>query len=178
MLFIWETKRRDRLESFAHHIATIILIGYSYYLNLTRVGIMVLMCHEVNDIFLEAAKMARYAKKEAQTTALFVVFMLSWFISRIFIFPLYIIRSTWYESQARADSIGVNIQPYHTVLNGFLIFLFVLHVYWSYLIVRIVVRQLTHGELDDIREHKDEPIKPKILNPTKTRSVSTLPSDM
>lgn len=32
MLFIWETKRSDRLESFAHHVATIVLIGYSYYL--------------------------------------------------------------------------------------------------------------------------------------------------
>ena len=32
MLFLWETKRRDRLEVFAHHVATIILIAYSYYL--------------------------------------------------------------------------------------------------------------------------------------------------
>ena len=32
MLFLWETKRKDRLEVFAHHIATIVLIAYSYYL--------------------------------------------------------------------------------------------------------------------------------------------------
>lgn len=32
MLFLWETKRKDRLEVFAHHVATIILIAYSYYL--------------------------------------------------------------------------------------------------------------------------------------------------
>ena len=32
MLFLWETKRKDRLEVFAHHVATIVLIGYSYYL--------------------------------------------------------------------------------------------------------------------------------------------------
>ena len=32
MLFVWETKRRDRLETFAHHVATIVLIAYSYYL--------------------------------------------------------------------------------------------------------------------------------------------------
>lgn len=136
MLFLWETKRKDRLEVFAHHVATIILIAYSYYLgwvfffiivfsvstpttrggcagllglvgagmcwwcaahevadgqhvgwgccavlalalvgggcagplmppppctlpptrSLTRVGVMVLVCHESNDIFLEAAK--------------------------------------------------------------------------------------------------------------------------
>ena len=33
---------------------------------------MVLVCHEANDIFLEAAKMARYAKKETLTTVMFV----------------------------------------------------------------------------------------------------------
>jgi TLC domain len=32
MLFFWETKRRDRVEVCAHHVATIILIAYSYYL--------------------------------------------------------------------------------------------------------------------------------------------------
>ena len=33
---------------------------------------MVLVCHEANDIFMEAAKMARYAKKETLTTVMFV----------------------------------------------------------------------------------------------------------
>lgn len=32
MLFLWETKRKDRWEVLAHHIATIVLIAYSYYL--------------------------------------------------------------------------------------------------------------------------------------------------
>lgn len=73
MLFLWETKRKDRLEVFAHHVATIILIGYSYYLQLIRVGIMVLVCHEANDIFLELAKMTRYAKaRDNITTGIFI----------------------------------------------------------------------------------------------------------
>lgn len=32
MIFFWETKRKDRWEMVAHHIATVILIAYSYYL--------------------------------------------------------------------------------------------------------------------------------------------------
>ncbi|KAL4859864.1 LAG1 longevity assurance 1 [Chlorella vulgaris] len=145
MLFLWETKRKDRLEVFAHHVATIVLISYSYYLNLTRVGFMVLVCHESNDIFLEAAKMARYVKHESLTTAIFVVFMLSWFTTRVYMFPVFVIRSTLFESRARAAELGVQIQPHHAILNGFLIFLYCLHVYWSYLILRIAVKQLTTG---------------------------------
>lgn len=152
MLFLWETKRKDRLEVFAHHVATIVLIAYSYYLNLTRVGVMVLVCHESNDIFLEAAKMARYAKHESLTTGIFVVFMLSWFTTRVFMFPAFVIRSTLFEAMARANELGVHIQPHHAILNGFLIFLYCLHVYWSYLILRIAIKQLTTGGADDIRE--------------------------
>lgn len=73
MVFLWETKKSDTWQLFAHHVATVILIGYSYYLNVLHVGILVLACHEMNDIFLEAAKMSRYAKtKEWIPTVLFV----------------------------------------------------------------------------------------------------------
>ena len=65
---------------------------------------MVFLCHDVNDIFLEAAKLARYAKLKSAPTALFIAFALSWFVSRLFYFPKYIIawsgstRSSWSPS--------------------------------------------------------------------------------
>ena len=182
MIFLWETKRKDRWELFAHHIATVILIAYSYYLNVTRVGVMVLVCHEANDIFLELAKMARYAQaSEPVTTGCFVAFMVSWFATRIYAYGFIVIKSTLFESHARAAEVGANIEPHTSILNGFLIFLYILHVYWSYLIVRIAVRQLTHGELDDIREEEEEeetPVKPSALNPAKVGSVGQMPSNM
>jgi hypothetical protein len=42
-----------------HHIATTLLLVYSYYVNFTRVGVMVLLVHDMSDIFLEAAKLCR-----------------------------------------------------------------------------------------------------------------------
>jgi len=62
-----------------------------------KVGSMVFLCHDINDIFLEAAKMARYAQQKHAPNVLFVVFMLSWFASRIYYFPAYVIRSVIYE---------------------------------------------------------------------------------
>ena len=58
-----------------------------------KVGCAVFLVHDVNDIFMEAAKMARYAGKQTLCTVLFVTFMLSWFASRIYYLPFYIIRS-------------------------------------------------------------------------------------
>ena len=62
-----------------------------------KIGAMVFLCHDINDIFLEAAKMARYAQQKTAPNVLFVAFMLSWFASRIFYFPVYLIRSVYYE---------------------------------------------------------------------------------
>lgn len=58
-----------------------------------KVGCAVFLVHDVNDIFMEAAKMARYAGKQTLCTVLFVTFMLTWFASRIYYLPAYIIRS-------------------------------------------------------------------------------------
>lgn len=64
-----QTRRKDWLESLIHHIATVILLLYSYWVNFTRVGVMVLMIHDVSDIFLEAAKLARCAGQGRGTSA-------------------------------------------------------------------------------------------------------------
>jgi ceramide synthetase len=153
---------------------------------------MVLVCHEANDIFLELAKMARYAEaSETVTTGCFILFMLSWFATRIYAFGFIVIKSTLFESYKRAEQVKVNIEPHTTILNGFLIFLYILHIYWSYLIVRIAVRQLVGGELNDIREEHEEEeeeivadgggsraVKPTVLNPAKVGSVGHMPSNM
>lgn len=54
-----QVRRKDWLESMIHHIATTLLLVYSYYVNFTRVGVMVLLVHDMSDIFLEAAKLCR-----------------------------------------------------------------------------------------------------------------------
>lgn len=158
MVFLWESKKSDTWQLFAHHVATVILIGYSYYLNVVHIGVLVLACHEINDIFLEAAKMARYAQaKEWVATFWFVLFALSWFATRIYAFGFIVIRSTLYETYERALEVGANIRPHVSILNFLLIFLYLLHVYWSYLIMRIIIRALDpNGKLDDIREDDNE----------------------
>eukprot|EP00889_Picochlorum_renovo_P008983 jgi/Picre1/36013/NNA_003470.t1 len=110
---LWETKRHDRWQLFAHHVATVILIGYSYYLHLLHIGVLVLACHEMNDIFLEAAKMARYAKApEWMSVSWFIMFALSWFATRIYAFGFIVIRSTLTDTYERAKQVGESISSH------------------------------------------------------------------
>ena len=123
--------------------------------------------------------------------------MLSWFATRIYAFAFHVLRSTLYESYARAAAVGAQIEPHCGILNAFLLFLYALHVYWSYLIVRIAVRQLVHGDAEDIREkdhppaagaapagagqrgaRQRRPVRPEGLNPGRVSSVGEMPSQM
>ena len=220
-----------------------------------KIGAMVFLCHDINDIFLEAAKMARYAQQKTAANVLFVAFMLSWFTSRIFYFPVYLIRSVYYEPievrcmqkvqrrltwsfhncmhaecllsvatcrphtaglryallrvllsyaccascvcvhtcmqtdmrhawvQLVAKVYNINPHPHWEIFLALLCFLFALHLYWraslqslragasracaiiicsplvrgdrSYLIIKVVVKQIRNGEPDDVREDDD-----------------------
>lgn len=62
-----------------------------------KVGTMVFLCHDVNDVSLELAKMMGYIERKRLSTTVFIWFMLTWFASRMFYFPCYIIRSVWSE---------------------------------------------------------------------------------
>ena len=62
-----------------------------------KIGTMVFLCHDINDVFMEVAKLSKYAKRENLANALFALFVISWFFTRMFYFPLWIIRSAWSE---------------------------------------------------------------------------------
>lgn len=49
----FDVKRKDFWQMFIHHIATIVLMSFSWVCNLTRIGSLVLVTHDSADIFLE-----------------------------------------------------------------------------------------------------------------------------
>ena len=117
---------------------------------------MVFLCHDVNDIFLEAAKLARYAKAKSAPTTLFICFAMSWFVSRLYYFPKYIIASVWVDPvELVAKPNNIDTQPHWGFLVGLLCFLLVLHAYWSLLILKVIRRNLKEGQPDDVREESD-----------------------
>eukprot|EP00064_Thunnus_orientalis_P015658 superscaffoldBa00002945_g15713 len=51
-----DVKRKDFIIMLVHHLATIILITFSYANNMIRMGTMVMCVHDASDIFLEVSK--------------------------------------------------------------------------------------------------------------------------
>lgn len=153
-----DIKRKDFLIMFIHHLATILLITFSYGNNMIRAGALVMCVHDAADIFLEAAKLANYAKYQGLCNALFVLFTLVFFVTRLVIFPFWIIRSVMFESW---EIMG----PYRAwwLLNGLLLVLQVLHVIWFYLIACIAVKSIFKGKVSkddrsDVESSSEEEI--------------------
>uniref|UniRef100_A0A8D2HGZ7 Ceramide synthase 5 n=1 Tax=Urocitellus parryii TaxID=9999 RepID=A0A8D2HGZ7_UROPR len=137
-----DIKRKDFLIMFVHHLATIGLITFSYINNMVRVGTLVLCLHDASDFLLEAAKLANYAKYQRLCDTLFVIFSAVFMVTRLGIYPFWILNTTLFESW---EMIG----PYPSwwLFNGLLLILQVLHVIWSYLIARIAFKALIRGKV-------------------------------
>ncbi|XP_008317635.1 ceramide synthase 5-like [Cynoglossus semilaevis] len=137
-----DIKRKDFLIMLLHHLATIVLITFSYANNMLRAGTLVMCVHDASDIFLEAAKLANYAKYQRLCDGLFIVFSIMFFITRLVIHPFWIIHSVLIQSW---EIVG----PYQAwwLFNGLLLVLQTLHVIWFYLIARIAIKAIFKGKV-------------------------------
>ncbi|XP_023706928.1 ceramide synthase 6 isoform X1 [Cryptotermes secundus] len=150
----FDVKRKDFWQMFIHHIAAICLMGFSWVCNLHRIGTLVLLTHDCSDIFLEAAKMAKYANYQRVCDALFVLFTILWIITRLGVFPMWIIYSTAIEAPNY-----VEMFPAYYVFNSLLLLLLVLHLFWTYVILKIAYKSMVAGQMEgDIRSSSSDEV--------------------
>ncbi|CAH1788305.1 unnamed protein product [Owenia fusiformis] len=137
-----DIKRKDFWEMVIHHVVTIGLMVFSWAGNMVRVGTLVLCCHDAVDYFMELAKVFNYLKYQKTCDALFVVFTVMWFITRLCIFPFKLIYTVGIESPM---IIGMYNAMYLYVF--LLMALQVLHVIWFYMICRMVYFYVITGKV-------------------------------
>ncbi|XP_007421910.1 ceramide synthase 6, partial [Python bivittatus] len=141
-----DIKRKDFSIMFTHHIVTVILITISYVVNFTRVGCLTLCLHDVVDIVLEAAKMANYCKFQKLCDFLFLMFAIIFIITRLGIYPLWIINTVFFELPELVGGF-----PALSIFVILLSVLQVLHCFWSYLIIKAAYKAILKGKAKDDR---------------------------
>ncbi|KAA0195889.1 LAG1 longevity assurance 1 [Fasciolopsis buskii] len=79
--------RKDSAVLIVHHVMTLLLLEFSLVLRLHRVGALVVLLHDLNDVFLESAKVNVYLRSRngknsqfhvALSHVLFALFAASW----------------------------------------------------------------------------------------------------
>lgn len=157
-----DVRRKDFNVQVVHHCATIFLLNFSWCVKYIRVGTLTMLVHDVSDVLLEAAKMCSYAKWKKSCNVLFGVFALMFAVSRLVIFPFWIIYAT-------------TVYPLYYCPRFFLYYFFnmvmfvlqFLHIYWAYLIFKMVQKMLSgnmsgddrsDNEEEDSDENEDQPL--------------------
>lgn len=149
LFLFFETRRKDIVEMTIHHVTTILLISISYMTGFARPGIMVMAVHDIGDIFLYSAKSCQYRRFQALADVLFTMFAVTFYISRIFCFPKYVIyplaKHMWSESPT-GPIIGPMIKAGHLstlwFLDGLLCVLLGLHIMWGTTIAKMVWKSI------------------------------------
>jgi len=151
-------KRADFLEMVLHHLLTIFLISFSYLNNYIRVGTLVLLTHDFSDIFSYLIKTTMDSQRKNLIIFSYICLLLSWGFERIIIFPVVIIYSTLIESLKYAPSDYLYGWEF---FNGFLLCLYCLHIYWYRSFIRLGIRFLNDGIMQDtIEDGNDKKLDP------------------
>ncbi|KAM7414508.1 hypothetical protein PAMA_019360 [Pampus argenteus] len=147
----FDVKRKDFKEQVIHHIATLTLLSFSWISNYIRIGTIVMAVHDSADILLEGAKVLNYAKWHQTANTIFAVFTILFMLTRLVIFPFWVIHCTWVYPVERFD-------PFfgYYFFNVMLVVLQILHLYWAALISRMFYKCIL-GKLEgDDRSDEEE----------------------
>ncbi|XP_052008834.1 ceramide synthase 2 isoform X1 [Xyrauchen texanus] len=146
-----DVKRKDFKEQLVHHWATLTLLSFSWCANYIRIGTLVMLVHDTSDVLLESAKMFNYAGWETTCNSIFVVFALVFIVTRLIIFPFWLIHCTWvYPLDLFEPFFG------YYFFNVMLVVLLFLHVFWASLILRMVKKFLFGNLKGDERSDEEE----------------------
>lgn len=104
-------------------------------------------------------KLFRYARWNNAVTGVFIVFLATWIGTRLIYFPIWIIKPLIFEapefiqkSYRWENLLQRPIVPRIVVIM--LCILLLLHIFWTYILLKIAVKSLKSG-INDIREDSD-----------------------
>eukprot|EP00887_Chlorella_sp_A99_P007186 scaffold2.g7186.t1 len=134
---------RDGRDMMLHHAATLVLILVSFSFNLTRIGILVLAVYSFSNPFLHFAKAVK--QLELSTTPAFLLFGGVFFLTRVVLVPLTVLRASLLESRRDVPHLVDDYWPVYAGCNALLLALYGLQLVWMRGIVRVLARGLRQG---------------------------------
>lgn len=156
-----EDRRKDHWQMMIHHIITTTLMIMSYANGFTRVGCLVLVLFDLCDILLPLAKMFKYMSLEPLPDITFVLFLLSWLVTRQVLYP-FVVRSVVFDTlvflpfkEYGAPEPGITRggwATYSVLLTG----LAILSLIWLLEIVRIAKDAVTGKPVEDTRSDEED----------------------
>lgn len=156
-----DMRRKDYWAMLVHHFITCTLIGFSYFMHLTRIGHAILVVMDVSDVFLAIPKILKYQGYTTICDVLFGLFVVSWAITRHYLFPIIIMSlynkpqkfldMEWNPAESKFMSPKIR-QAYLGLLYG----LEAVLCFWFLMIFKVIYKMFKGGSADDNRSHDED----------------------
>ena len=142
-----ETRRKDFQKLVMHHILTFILVIGSFVYNFHRLGMLVLLLHDVVDILLYFAKSLNYKQYHTLADIFFGIFAILFFFCRIILLPIYCIIPSFIAMISTFEGTALIVS---LILPIMLTCLYGLQIFWWRIIWLMVLKTLSgkHVEKD------------------------------
>lgn len=146
--------RNDFIEMLLHHVATILLIGGSHLANYTEFGALVVFTHDLGDVTGYGIKSVVDSGNTPLVVFMYLVLLVSWAYTRLFVFPCHLINSTFTALPQEHLNINATFAQPMVVM---LCMLMVLHVYWYFLFLVMGYALINKGVAEDIQHKVEDP---------------------
>lgn len=143
----------DFTEMFIHHFATAFLIIGSTYIRFHRGGSMVLLVHDITDIFVDLLRTSHFLKWKTSTNVSFTLVFTSWILFRLGIYPFVVLKGVWDYAHLITIVGDVKLEIFNAYAPIFcfaMITIVGLNIFWFYHLIRIAYLIVAKGEQKDL----------------------------
>ncbi|CAH0387461.1 unnamed protein product [Bemisia tabaci] len=157
----WDVQRKDPKIMMFHHFVALTLLSTQWMQRYHRIGLLICWYHDIGDLQLELSKVLKYLKFKTACRWTFFLFTFVWILVRNIIFPFYLVTSIYNYSPHNVPLHfpfsclhgSCSISSFQFTATHVLLLccwaLCLLHVYWTYLILRVLYLNLAFGIEED-----------------------------
>lgn len=162
--------RHDFLTMTSHHIITLLLVAGSYHFNFVRWGALVMLSHDGSDFFCYMDKSLVDTPYQTLNASVHCCVVFIWAYCRLYFYPVYVIYNAymWTQVGPRED-LWMSGLPFVVLMS----MLLCLHIYWEYLLVKILYDVLFNAKYEDplTKYHSPESKREQLQKESKERGL-------
>ncbi|KJP88849.1 hypothetical protein AK88_01539 [Plasmodium fragile] len=146
-------KLPDFYENFLQHLCAVILVYFSYGQNFLRVGSIIMLCHDICEVFSSACRVFVDTRHKAVTVSSFCILFSSWGFLRLYIFAKRCILPVHRNLHMLKPLIGYEACVWLIFL---LLVILLMNAYWFVLMGKMFIHFVASGQTEDILTRVDE----------------------
>ena len=135
------------MEMLLHHSITVLLVSLAYLMNYLPMSLLILFSHDISDAFVSYARFLVDTNSKYLAFFVYLFLIISWFYTRLIIFPFDLIRVSCYMNPMMHEMYGIGI------LGAMVHVLVLLHLYWFVLLINMGIKFVKTSTPEDTQQN-------------------------